>query len=183
MHRNTEGKRKTTDFGEGRKGAATPLGIYPTTHLDRLLNDLQGNSFLMFEDEGLSRLERSRLRRIRADALAQAAAALIAATALRRVVREWAGASREGGPAGRVLREHLVQLRREARRWRQLAEYAARYLTYPRLARLLARSWLAETRASGESAEGRGPKARNGAMTAKKRRRGRRRARVEPVVR
>ncbi|WNL45417.1 hypothetical protein RKE25_18655 [Dyella sp. BiH032] len=177
-----EDKAKRTDFREMRKGAETPLWIYPSTHLDRLLNDLQGNSSLMFEDEGLARFDRPRLRRIRADALAQAAAALIAAAAVRQAMRAWAADGWRNVPAGSVLREHLVQLRREARRWRQLAEYAARYLAYPRLARLHARSWLARAR-KGDHAESLASKAGDNNAAPKKRRRASRRARGGPIAR
>lgn len=183
MDKNTEGKTKRMDFRAMRKGAATPLRIYPSTHLDRLLNNLQGNSSLMFEDEGLARLERTRLRRIRADALAQAAAALVAAAALRQVVREWAAPGWRQGLAGRVLREHLVQLRQEARRWRQLADYAARYLAYPRLAGLHARSWLAQACAKGECPESLLADVDDRAAAAKRRRRARHRARMRPAAR
>lgn len=145
-----EDKMKSANFGAMRKEAGSPLWICPSTHLDRLLNDLQGNGPLMFEDEGLARLGQARLRRIRADALAQAATALSAAAALRQFVRQWAGVGWLRGPAAGVLREHIAQLRQEARRWRQLAEYAARYLAHPRLAELHARSWFTEARAKAE---------------------------------
>lgn len=123
---------------------------YPRTYLDRLLNDLQGNSLLMLEDEGLARFAPARLREIRANALAQAAAAVCAAAALRQFTREWAGAGWLGTPAGRVLRAHLVQLRDDARRWRHLAEYAARYLAHRQLAGMHAHSWLLESLARDE---------------------------------
>ncbi len=147
-------KAKKGNFGSIRKSAATPSVISPATHLDRLLNDLQGNGPLMFEDEGLARFGQARLRRIRGDALAQAAAALGAAAALRQCACEWAGTGWPGSPAARLLREHIVQLRQDARRWRHLAEYAARYLAHPGLAGLHARSWLAEAAAKGECPAG-----------------------------
>lgn len=150
MRKSTESKTKATFLGLGKTREVVPLGNFPSTKLDRLLNDLQGNSLLMLEDEGLARFSRSRLRDIRANALAQAAAARMAAVALRQFVREWTEAGRLGTPAGRVLRDHLAQLRQDARRWRQLADYAARYLAYPRLAELHARSWFRESHARGE---------------------------------
>jgi len=147
-------KTEADFFGleSGLEAAAT--WIYPNTQLDRLLNDLQGNSLLMLEDEGLARFHLARLREIRANALAQAAAAWSAAVTLRQFIREWAGAGWLGTPAGRLLREHMVQLRRDAHRWRHLAEFAARYMAYPRLARLHARSWARESRAKGEYPDG-----------------------------
>lgn len=149
-----EGKVKTTFFrarsNHEAADEALATWIYPRTYLDRLLNDLQGNSLLMLEDEGLARFAPSRLREIRTNALAQAAAAVSAAAALRQFAREWAGAGWLGTPAGRVLREHIAQLREDARRWRHLAEYAGRYLAYPRLAGLHAHGWLQESRARGE---------------------------------
>lgn len=150
MRKSTESKTKATFFGAGKKREVITLGMFPPTHLDRLLNDLQGNTLLMLEDEGLARFSQARLRDIRANALAQAAGACVAAAALRQFVREWAGAGWLGTPAGRVLRDHIAQLRQDSRRWRQLAEYAARYLTYPRLAELHARSWLRESLARNE---------------------------------
>jgi len=150
MRSDQKSKTKPPFFGLKSTEEATPGWIYPQTQLDRLLDDLQGNGPLMLEDEGLARFRPERLREIRANALAQAAAAWTAAVALRRFVREWAGAGWLGTPAGRLLRDHLAQLRQDAQRWRRLAEYAARYLACPQLARLHARSWFGESRTRGE---------------------------------
>ncbi|MGO4702800.1 hypothetical protein [Dyella sp. 2RAB6] len=141
---------ETAFLGVQSSPEANPTWIYPDTQLDRLLNDLQGNTLLMLEDEGLARLVPERLQTIRADALAQAAAAWTAAVALRRFVREWASEGWLGTPDGGQLRSHLAQLRQDAQRWRQLAEYAGRYLAHPQLARLHARNWFDQSRISGE---------------------------------
>lgn len=137
-------------FGVQSKLEADSMRIYPDTQLDRLLNDLQGNSPLALEDEGLARFLPERLHAIRANALAQASAAWTAAVALRQFVREWAGAGWLGTPSGGQLRAHLTQLRQDAQRWRQLADYAGRYLAHPQLASLHGRQWFEQSRAGGE---------------------------------
>lgn len=140
-----------TDFlGVRSNPEANSAWTYPHTQLDRLLSDLQGNSLLMLEDEGLARFMPERLREVRANALAQAAAAWNAAMVLRQFVREWASEGWLGSPDASQLRAHLAQLRQDAQRWRQLAEYAARYLAHPQLARLHARHWFERAQAQGE---------------------------------
>lgn len=141
---------ETAFLGVGSKQPTDPAWNCPHAQLDRLLNDLQGNGALMLEDEGLARFAPERLREIRTNALAQAAADWNAAIALRRFVREWANEGWLGSPDGSQLRGHLAQLRQDAHRWRQLAEYAARYLAHPQLARLHARGWFDQSRERGE---------------------------------
>ncbi|MFC4764136.1 hypothetical protein [Dyella koreensis] len=139
------------EFVDKRRGTrGAPVPVYPPSHLDRLLNDLQGNSLLMMEDEGLSRLGGERLRHIRANALAQAAAAHNAEDALRCVMQLQVSAGWLDTSVGRIIRDHVFQLREETARWRYLAEHAALYLTHPRLAELRARGWLAESFAKDE---------------------------------
>lgn len=136
---------------DGRKRArSSRAGVYPPSHLDRLLNDLQGNGPLMMEDEGLSRFGGERLRQVRANALAQAAAARNAEEALRCVMQLQVSASWLDTSVGRIIRDHVFQLREETERWRYLAEHAALYLTHPQLAALRARGWLVESYAKGE---------------------------------
>jgi len=141
---------ETAFLGQNCRHETDRLWTSPQTRLDRLLNDLQGNSLLMLEDEGLARFLPERLQEIRANALEQAAVAWTAAVALRRFVREWASEGWLGTPDGSQLRGHLAQLRQDAQRWRQLAEYAARYLGQPQLRRLHARQWFDHARAKGE---------------------------------
>ncbi|SFS07190.1 hypothetical protein SAMN05216570_2234 [Dyella sp. OK004] len=123
---------------------------YPLSPLDRLLNDLQGNGLLMIHDEGLSRLCGERLREIRANALAQAAAAWEAESALRCVMKLKVASSWLEIPIGRTVRDHVFHLHEECLRWRHLAEHAALYLTHPRHASICARGWSDESRAKGE---------------------------------